>query len=113
MPYDAEEIAQRLKSARESRGLSQRQLSARAGIPQGQISRIEQGAVDLRLSTLLALSRVLELEPVLIPRAMIPAVNALTRQSALSGAMRDKRKPGSAQEQTRPAYSLDAEDADG
>lgn len=92
MSYEAEEIAERLRSARESRGLSQRELSARTGIPQGQISRIEQGAVDLRLSTLLALSRVLELEPALIPRALIPAVNALTRQSALKNGRIDKAR---------------------
>ena len=35
MTYSAEEIARTLRNAREARGLSQRALSAKAGIPQG------------------------------------------------------------------------------
>jgi transcriptional regulator with XRE-family HTH domain len=43
-------------------GLSQRELSQRSGLTQAQISRIENGAVDMRISSLLALARELGLE---------------------------------------------------
>ena len=40
MSYDTEAIAASLKEARASKGLSQRDLSVIAGVPQAQISRI-------------------------------------------------------------------------
>lgn len=83
MAYGAQEIAERLRAARAASGLSQRELSALAGIPQAQISRIETGAVDLRVSSLVALAHALDLELALVPRTAIPAVRALT-QEALS-----------------------------
>lgn len=81
MAYGAQEIAERLRAARAASGLSQRELSALAGIPQAQISRIEAGAVDLRLSSLVALVHALELELVLVPRKAVPAVRSLTREA--------------------------------
>ncbi len=62
MNYETQEIAERLQKARTAKGLSQRDLSALAGIPQAQISRIEAGAVDMRLSSLVALAHALDLE---------------------------------------------------
>ena len=79
MSYATEHIAESLKAARERKGLSQRALSAKAGIPQGHISRIENDAVDLRLSSLVELARVLDLELTLVPRTKLPAVRAITR----------------------------------
>ena len=58
-----------LRAARERRGLTQRDLGRLAGVPQSHISKIESGAVDLRLSSLLALAAVLELDLVLTERA--------------------------------------------
>ena len=81
MIYSIEHIARALKSAREARGLSQRALSARAGMPQSHISKIEQGAVDLRVSTLVALARVLDLELELVARKALPAVHAIVGRS--------------------------------
>ena len=46
-------------------------------MPQSQIARIERGDSDLRLSTVLELARVLELEPMLIPKQLVPAVSYL------------------------------------
>ena len=43
-------------------GLSQRELSRRSGLTQSQISRIENGVVDMRMSSLLALTRMVNLE---------------------------------------------------
>ena len=49
MSYITEYITETLKAAREAKGLSQRDLSSRAGVPQSHISKIESGVVDLRL----------------------------------------------------------------
>lgn len=81
MSYATEYIATTLRAVRESKGLSQRELSKRAGVPQGHISKIESGAVDLRLSSLTALARALDLELTLVPRKVVPAVKSLARGS--------------------------------
>ncbi|MDE0060468.1 MAG: helix-turn-helix transcriptional regulator [Defluviicoccus sp.] len=81
MTYATEHIARALRNAREARGLSQRALGAKAGIAQGHISKIENGAVDLRLSSLVELARVLELDLVLVPRKAVPAVDAIIGRS--------------------------------
>jgi len=79
MSYATEHIAESLKAARERKGLSQRALSAKAGVQQSHISKIESGAVDLRLSSLVELARVLDLELTLVPRKKLPAVRAIIR----------------------------------
>ncbi len=79
MGYVTVHIAKLLKTARERKGLSQRALSAKAGVPQSHISKIENGAVDLRLSSLVELARVLDLELALVPRKKLPAVRAIIR----------------------------------
>ena len=81
MPHATEHIATKLKAAREAKGLSQRALSSAVGVPQGQISRIENDAVDLRLSSLIALARALDLELTLVPRKTVPAVQSVVRSS--------------------------------
>ncbi len=84
MMYSTEHIADMLKSAREGKGLSQRALSEQTGVPQGHISKIENNAVDLRVSNLVKLARVLELEVVLAPRKAVPAVQSIVRDSVES-----------------------------
>ncbi len=79
MSYTTEYIAGSLKTARERKEYSQRALSAKVGIPQSHISKIENGAVDLRLSSLVELSRVLDLELTLVPRKKLSAVRAIIR----------------------------------
>lgn len=81
MTYATEHIARALRNAREARGLSQRALGAKAGIAQGHISKIENGAVDLRLSSLVELARVLDLDLVLVPRKAVSAVEAIVGRS--------------------------------
>ena len=81
MNYATEHIARALRNAREARGLSQRALAAKAGIAQGHISKIENGAVDLRISSLVGLARVLDLDVVLVPRRAVPAVDAIIGRS--------------------------------
>jgi transcriptional regulator with XRE-family HTH domain len=77
MPYATDDILQTLRSARENTSLSQRDLSARIGVPQSHISKIESGATDLRLSTLVEFARALDYELVLVPRKLLPAVEAI------------------------------------
>ncbi len=81
MSYATEHIAGTLKAARKNKGLSQRELSKSAGMPQGHISKIENDAVDLRLSSLISLARVLDLELTLVPRQALPAVKSIARIS--------------------------------
>ena len=89
-----DDITGALKARRQAKGLSQRELSARAGVPQGHISKIEAGAVDLRLSSLIDLARALGLEVMLVPRKHVPAVETILRGAAAR----------------RPAYTLDERD---
>lgn len=101
-------LIERLKAARLARGLTQRDLSVRAGVPQSHISRIESGAVDIKLSSFIELARVLGLEPVLVPRKVLPAVEAVIRTGA--------PRPDAHEEATRRAqeraYALNEEEED-
>ena len=103
MPANTEEIAEALLKARQAKGLSQRALSQRAGVPQGHISNIERGAVDLRLSSLVAIARALDLELALVPRKSLPAVKSIARRLESAGGPALHEPP-------RPAYSLDDDD---
>ncbi|MCO7246791.1 helix-turn-helix transcriptional regulator [Halomonas sp. Mc5H-6] len=64
------------------KGLSQRELSALAGVPQSHISKIENDAVDLRVSSLSSIAHALNLELMLVPHKAIPAVQSITRSVA-------------------------------
>tara|TARA_R110002051_G_scaffold7801_2_gene34351 strand:+ start:239 stop:829 length:591 start_codon:yes stop_codon:yes gene_type:complete len=79
MNYESEKLAATLKAARENKGLSQRALGARAGVPQSHISKIESGAVNLTVSSLTAIANALDLELALVPRKAAPAVRTITR----------------------------------
>ena len=79
MGYTLKQIAQGLKAARQASGLSQRALSKRAGVPQSHISKIENGGVDLRLSSLVGIARALDLEVALVPRKHLSAVRTIVR----------------------------------
>lgn len=81
MPHQTDRLSLILKSAREAKGLSQRDLSARTRVPQAHISKIENGAVDLRVSSLVALARALDLEMMLVPRKALGAVQSIVRSS--------------------------------
>jgi transcriptional regulator with XRE-family HTH domain len=75
--YNVSEIIGQLRAERERQNLSQVQLGQRLGVPQSQITRIERGASDIRLSTLLEVAHALGLEPVLVPKSLLPAVRHL------------------------------------
>ena len=53
-------ITKNLKHLRELKNLSQKEVSAASGVPQGQYSRIENGKVEPSVSTLEKLAKVFE-----------------------------------------------------
>ena len=97
MDSPLQSLLDRLKAARERKGLSQRALGVRVGLPQSHISKIENGGVDLQASSLLEIARALDLELILVPRGILPAIRAI-QQEAPATAPR------------WPAYRLDDEE---
>jgi transcriptional regulator with XRE-family HTH domain len=91
MESRTESLVEALREARIRKGWSQRDLSRKADVTQAHLSRIESGAVDLKLSTFLELARLLDLEPVLAPRTALSAVNALLREAEANREARSVR----------------------
>jgi transcriptional regulator with XRE-family HTH domain len=82
MAYELEEIAKELKQARDNKGLSQRALSSLADVPQSHLSKVENGNVDIRLSSLIQIARALDLEVKLVPKKALPAVETVVRSTS-------------------------------
>ncbi|MER2492675.1 helix-turn-helix domain-containing protein [Catenovulum sediminis] len=112
MSYVTEQILESLREARVRKGFSQRELSARSGVPQSHISKIESGSVDLRMSSLIALARVLDLELLVAPKKSVPAIKSIIRSS--QGALNSPSNNGinDEAEQMSPAYQLEEDDDD-
>ncbi|NEI51141.1 helix-turn-helix domain-containing protein [Rhizobium leguminosarum] len=70
-------IGRLLKTARKNLGLTQEQVADLAGISRPRYREIEAGSAAARTTTLINISRALGLELMLIPQAMIPAVDAV------------------------------------
>ena len=81
------EIARALKDARQAAGMSQRALASLVSLPQSHISKIETGAVDAQISTIVEIARVLGLDLRLIPRQGLATVDSLVRQFAPTDAL--------------------------
>src|ERR1035438_9847916 len=96
------DLRQQIKDARAKRGWGQRELGAQIGLPQPHISAIESGEVVPRFDTLLDIVRVLNLDLLLVPRALVPAVQSLIRA---------QQEPERSEE--RSLYAGDDEDAGG
>jgi len=73
------EIRERIKGARVGRGWGQRELGTEVGLPQPHISAVETGRTVPRFDTLLDIVRVLDLDLLLVPRSLVPAVQSLIR----------------------------------
>lgn len=99
MSYVLEDIARTLKEARARKGLSQRELGEKVGLPQSHVSKIESGRVDLKLSSLVELTRILDLELMPVPRKLVPAVRGIIRNAETPGV--------SPADKPMPAYRLD------
>jgi transcriptional regulator with XRE-family HTH domain len=74
-----EDLRRELKEARVKRGWSQRELGSRLGLPQMHISGIESGKIVPRYDTVIELVRILDRDLLLVPRALVPAVQSLIR----------------------------------
>lgn len=77
MPYKSDDLINELRKAREAAGLSQRALSARSGLTQSHISNIERRTLEPGLSSLIDVARALDLELVLVPKRLLPAVTGI------------------------------------
>jgi transcriptional regulator with XRE-family HTH domain len=72
-------LRRELIEERHNLGWSQSELGQRVGLPQMHISGIETGKIVPRFDTLLDLVRVLNRDLLLVPRSLVPAVQALIR----------------------------------
>lgn len=79
MSAGIDEIAASIRAARQAKALTQKELGQRVGLPQSHISKIEKGAVDLQLSSLVQIARALDLEVKLVPRKALHAVEGAVR----------------------------------
>jgi HTH-type transcriptional regulator / antitoxin HipB len=79
LPGLPEEVRQKLKEARLAHGWSQAELGKRVGLPQTHISHIENGKIVPRFNTLIDLVRLVDYDLLMVPRALVPAVQALIR----------------------------------
>jgi transcriptional regulator with XRE-family HTH domain len=90
--YGLETLTEAIRQARLAKGWSQRDLSARAHLTQAQISRIENGEVDMQVSTLIELARSLDLDLQLVPRTALVAVEAAVRLAEERSGERSARR---------------------
>jgi transcriptional regulator with XRE-family HTH domain len=97
------EMRQALKEARAQRGWSQRDLASRLGIAQRHISGIESGKIVPRYDTLLEIVRMLDRDLLMVPRALVPVVQALAR---------DHLKDQTGEGEERSLYASDGDDED-
>ena len=73
------DIGRLLKTARIASAMTQEQVADLAGISRPRYRDIETGAAAARATTLINIARALGLEMMLIPQAMVPAIEALMR----------------------------------
>lgn len=84
MAYKTEHITRQLRAAREGQKVTQRELSARSGLTQSHISQIERGTLEPGLSSLVDVARALDLEIILAPKKLMPAVRNILDSSSAS-----------------------------
>lgn len=73
------DLGELLRQARSAAGLTQEQVALLAGISRPRYRDIETGAAAARVTTLINVTRALGLEMLLVPQAIVPAVQALMR----------------------------------
>jgi transcriptional regulator with XRE-family HTH domain len=76
------DLVRTLRLRRQSRNITQKQLGDLLGMAQSQIARIERGRSDMRVSTLIDLARSLGLEPMLVPKHLLPAIGYLIEEKS-------------------------------
>jgi transcriptional regulator with XRE-family HTH domain len=80
--YKSEELIQAMKGRRTAAHISQRALSGRSGLTQAHISQIETGSLEPGLSSFIDMARGLDLEVVLVPKKLLPAVQGILQTPA-------------------------------
>jgi len=93
-----------LSSRREQLGMSQAEVARLVGTTQTTVSTLERGVVDARLGTLREVARVLGMDVRLIPREILPAIDAQLQAFQRAGS--------NAGEEERPLYTLMDDDDD-
>jgi transcriptional regulator with XRE-family HTH domain len=81
MGYKSEDLVQVVKDLRTEERISQRALSERSGLTQAHISQIETGRSEPGLSSFIDMARALDLEVVLVPKKLVPAVQGILRKN--------------------------------
>jgi transcriptional regulator with XRE-family HTH domain len=76
------EIGRRLKQARIASAMTQEQVADMSGISRPRYRDIETGVAAARATTFMNIARALGLEVMLVPQAIVPAVQALLRPQA-------------------------------
>jgi len=74
-------LTQILKKTREERKLTQAALAIKLGFNQSSVAKIESGQVDLPVSRLIEMARILGLEVVLVPKEKVVAIQALLKST--------------------------------
>ncbi|TYR35459.1 helix-turn-helix transcriptional regulator [Mesorhizobium microcysteis] len=82
MAYQSESLISQAREIREASAVSQRALSERAGLTQSHISQIESGKMEPGLSSFIDMTRALDLELMLVPKKLVPAVLGLVKAQA-------------------------------
>lgn len=82
MTYQSESLIAQARKIREVSDVSQRALSERAGLTQSHISQIESGKMEPGLSSFIDMTRALDLELILVPKKLVPAVLGLVKAQA-------------------------------
>ena len=81
---DLKQIGQRLRSTRLDRGLSQEDLAFESGVAVSNISDIELGKKDIRISTFIHIIEALGISADEVLRANVPHVNAMYQKEFAS-----------------------------
>jgi transcriptional regulator with XRE-family HTH domain len=102
------DISASIRQARKDKGLTQRELGQRVGLPQSHISKIESGVVDLQLSSLAEIARALDLEVKLVPRKALPAIEGTVRAAVGTASSAASRALDSIQKELQFAKSIKA-----
>ncbi|MCX6544131.1 MAG: helix-turn-helix transcriptional regulator [Acidobacteria bacterium] len=90
-------IIESLREGRLLHAMKQADLAQKLGMRQSQISNLERGSVNPRLSMVQDVARVLDFELMLVPRQLVPVVKGLVEA---------KGEPT----EERPLYALDRAD---
>lgn len=100
--YKLQPLISTLAAARRQKNLSQADAGKKSGVGQAHWSRIENGSIDVRLSSMIDMTRALGLELMLVPKEYVPAVKAIIHHRSESDEF----------EEDQAAYSIEENEED-